>query len=309
MRSPGSVGATRVTGSNQSYSHVVTSRIVVPDHLLGDHRDSTWGDMSDYVVHLTTNPTVLGAILGTGCLRASGPFGYSYFRKLPEVQQRHRSVCFSEIPLNELDRLTRRNGHYGIAFTKEFLRKNQGARVWYVDQRSAQASSLNSHLEPLVAAKDFTNPIWELTPFIDLVMPGAYEWDWEREWRVCGDLNFALEDVAFVVTPDGFDELPALESLYFHPKHELVVAASTQPLEEYIEGLVQQFFQSFENPVNSLPVDEGEYVWIVTEWDTEEAVDELFPDVQASIRAQLVDYLQGESSAWVQSDEVASIYE
>ena len=60
----------------------MTSRIVVPDHLLGDRRGSTWGDMSDYVVHLTEDPTVLGAILGTGRLKATGPYGYSHFRKL-----------------------------------------------------------------------------------------------------------------------------------------------------------------------------------------------------------------------------------
>ncbi len=287
----------------------MTSRIVVPDHLLGDTRDNTWGDMSNYVVHLTKDPTVLGAILGTGWMKASGPFGYSHFRSIAELRARHRSVCFSEVPLDELGRLTRRRGHYGIGFTKGFLRLNQGARVWYVDQGSVQASSLNSHLGPLVAAKDFTNPIWELTPFIDLVMPGIYEWDWEREWRVRGDLHFTLADVAFVVTPEGFDELPALAGLYFHPKHELVVAASTQPLEEYVEGLVQQFFQHFENPVDSLPVDGGEYVWIVTQWETEEAVDELFFEVQDDIRAHLVGYLNEVSWSWVRSDEVASIYE
>ncbi|HAS13132.1 MAG TPA: hypothetical protein DCS55_21870 [Acidimicrobiaceae bacterium] len=287
----------------------MTTRIVVPDHLLGDHRGSTWGDMSDYVVHLTEDPTVLGTILGTGWLKATGPYGYSHFRKLSQVEAHHSSVCFSEIPLDLLGRLTRRHGHYGIGFTKGFLRQNHGARVWYVDQHSVQASFLNSHLQALVNAGDFTNPLWDLTPFVDLMMPGRYEWDWEREWRVRGDLHFTLSDVAFVVTPEGFDELPALEGLYLHPKHDLIVAASSQPLEEYIEGLVQQFFQSFEDPANSLPVDGGEYAWIVTEWKTEEAVDDLFFDVQDGIRAQLVDYLNGLSWSWVSSDEVASIYE
>ncbi len=287
----------------------MTSRIVVPQHLLGDHRDRTWGDVSQYVVHLTKDPTTLGAILGTGCLKASGPFGFGHFRNIPEVAARHRSVCFSEAPLDELERVTRRRGHYGIGFTKDFLRLKHGARVWYVDQRSEQASSLYSLLGPLVTAKDFSNPIWELTPFLDLLMPGRYEWDWEREWRVRGDLDFTLADVAFVLTPEGFDELPALEGFYFHPKHDLIVAASTQPLEEYVEGLVQQFFRTFENPANSLPVDGGEYVWIVTEWSTEEAVDDRFFEVQDDIRARLVDYLNGLSCSWVLSDDVASIYE
>lgn len=287
----------------------MTSQIVVPQHLLGDHRDSTWGDMSQYVVHLTKDPTTLGAILATGCLKASGPFGFGHFRSIADVEARHRSVCFSEVPLDEIERLTRRRGQYGIGFTKDFVRQKHGARVWYLDQGSSQASSMRSALGRLVAAKDFNNPIWELTPFVDLVMPGRYEWDWEREWRVRGDVSFTLPDVAFVVTPEGFDELPALEGLHFHPKHELIVTASTRPLEEYVEGMVQRFFQTFEDPVNSLPVDGGEYVWIVSEWPTEDAVDELFFDVQDGIRSHLVDYLNGLSYSWVLSDDVASIYQ
>src|SRR5688572_7417184 len=102
--------------------------------------------MSQYVVHLTKDPTTLGAILGTGRLKASGAFGYSHFRNVPEVEARHRSVCLTEVPLNEIERLTRRRGHYGIGFTKGFLRLKGGARVWYVDERSYLASSLNSHL-------------------------------------------------------------------------------------------------------------------------------------------------------------------
>lgn len=285
------------------------SRVQVPEHLLGDHRDSSWGDMSQYAVHFTSSQATLGTILGTGCLKASGPFGFSWFRKLADVQERHRSVCFSEVPLDKIERLTRRHGNFGIAFTKDFLRRRHAARVWYLDGRSTQAAALEDQLRRLQTAKDFSDPLWDLTPFIDLVRPGRYEWDWEREWRVLGDVNFTLADVSFVVTPQGVDELPAFEGLYFHPKHDLIVSASTRPLEEYVEGLVQQFFQAFEDPVNSLPVDEGAYVWMVTEWATEDAVEELFPDLQDSIKIELVDYLAGMSGSWVRSDEVASIYD
>lgn len=265
--------------------------------------------MSQYAVHFTSSPATLGVILGTGCLKASGPFGFSWFRKHADLWKRHRSVCFSEVPLDNVERLTRRHGNFGIAFTKDFLRGRHAARVWYLDQGSSQAIALADRLNSLQASKDFTDPVWDLTPFIDLVMPGTYEWDWEREWRVRGDMNFTLDDVAFVITPKGVDELPVFDGFYIHPKHDLIVAASTQPLEEYVEGLVQQFFQTFEDPANSLPVDEGEYVWIVTEWETEEAVEERFPEVQESIKTQLVDYLNGVSWSWVRSDEVASIYE
>lgn len=281
----------------------------VPQHLLGDRRDASWGDMSQFVVHFTKTPEVFAKILASGFLRASGPFGFSWARNVVEVRELHSSVCFSEVPLDKIDRLMRRHGTYGIAFTKDFIRRQQGARVWYIEQGSQQARSMNETLFELKSRSDFTHPIWGLTPFIDLVMPGKYEWDWEREWRVRGDLRFLLEDVAFVVTPEGFDELPALDGLYVHPKHDLIVVASPQVLAEYVEDLVMQFNESYENPVNSLPVDGGEYVWIVDEWETEQAVAELFPDLLEAVQTQLVDYLNGVSWSWVLSTDIASIYE
>ncbi|MGW0177309.1 abortive infection system antitoxin AbiGi family protein [Rhodococcus sp. NPDC003322] len=283
----------------------MTSPVQVPSHLL----NPVSGDMSDYVVHFTDAQAILGKILGTGCLKASGPFGFSYYRTIKQVAAGHHSVCLSEIPLDQIQRLTHRHGHYGIGFTKDFIRSKQGARVWYLDEGTVQAATMRTQLDALVADADFTHPMWDLTPFVDLVMPSKrFVFDWEREWRVRGDLEFTLADVAFVVTPNGIDELPALEGLYFHPKHELIVAATTQPLEDYVEDLIQQFLQTFENPI-CLPVDGGEYVWIVDEWQTEEAVDDLFFEVQKTIREELVDYLNSESSSWVRSEELGHIYE
>ncbi|WP_369252952.1 abortive infection system antitoxin AbiGi family protein [Geodermatophilus amargosae] len=266
--------------------------------------------MSQFVVHFTKSPNVLAKILATGQLQASGTlFGFSWARNVDEVRSLHRSVCFSEVPLDKIERLTRRHGNYGIAFTKDFLRSKRGARVWYIDQGSNQACKLNEHLRDLVTRRDFANPMWDLTPFMDLVMPGRYEWDWEREWRVRGDLRFDLADVSFVITPEGVGEVPALNGLYMHPKHDLIVAASPQPLVEYVEDLVQQYFLTFENPAESLPVDDGGYVWIVDEWETEQAADETFPELLGSVRDQLVAYLNGISWSWVLSADVASIYE
>lgn len=265
--------------------------------------------MSQYVAHFTKDAAVFAEILATGWLKASGPFGFSWFRKVPELRAKHQSVCFSEVPLDKIQRITRRHGNYGIAFPKDFIRAQQGARVWYIDQGSKQATSLTSHLHELVKAGKFDHPLWDLTPFIDLVMPGVYEWDWEREWRVQGDLHFSRADGPLVVTPAGIEEMPGVDGYYTHPKHGLIVSASPQPLAEYMEELVQQFFQNFEDPANSLPVDGGEYVWIVQEWETEEAVYELFPDLEQSVFEDLVSYLNGESWWWVRSDEVASIYE
>lgn len=261
--------------------------------------------MSDYLVHFTKSERTLGAILTSGCLRASGPFGFSFYRTIPEVTARHQSVCLSEIPLDQLHQLTKRHGQYGVGFTKDFIRSRQGARVWYVDEKSSQAANLSQQLQTLKSTCDWTHSLWDLTPFIDLVMPSkGYVWDWEREWRVQNDLIFALTDVAVVITPEGVDELP-VEGIYGHPDSYTVVAASLPSLEQHVEALLEQFRQTFEDPANCLPVDSGEYVWIVDEWDTEDSVAYLFGDEQEAIQEELVDYLNGESTAWVRSSDMA----
>lgn len=135
-----------------------------------------------------------------------------------------------------------------------------------------------------------------------------YEWDWEREWRVVGDLHFKLPDIAFTVTPDGIDEVSELDFLVT-PNMDFAVVATPQPLADYMEKLVQEFFQTFEDPVNRLPVESGEYVWTVEQWDTEDAVGYLFPQLEDGILHQLVDYLNTESCVWVSSAHVASIWE
>lgn len=48
-------------------------------------------------------------------------------------------------------------------------------------------------------------------------MPGRYEWDWEREWRVPGGFDFMLSDVAFVITPEGVEEHPGLTAPVLSP--------------------------------------------------------------------------------------------
>jgi hypothetical protein len=51
-----------------------------------------------------------------------------------------------------------------------------------------------------------TEPIWWLTPFIDVTGDygtGSHRFEWEREWRVREDFIFDTDDVAFLVLPEG----------------------------------------------------------------------------------------------------------
>ena len=207
---------------------------------------SDWTDMSDYVVHFTkpvgmrrstprrpkdtarpsraelireirarqeaANPSGYYPwidILGEGRLKpGEKPLGAA--RAVSGVEHLHRVVCFSEIPLDMLDRLIRRRSLYGVGFRKETLVANGGAPLWYLDKDGAQAKLVQQQIRmPASTGVDPDDPIWKLTPFID--SPGnyagrEYRFEWEREWRVVGDFAFKPEDVAFLFLPEGEHE-------------------------------------------------------------------------------------------------------
>lgn len=189
-----------------------------------------WRDMSDYVVHFTKPPKRTGSvpdppppanpgrlslkelvarvradeardttgypqmmsILFSGELRP-GPAPLGAARKLSELGDSQRVVCFSEIPLDMLDRLVERRSRYGIAFRKDVLVAKGGTPLWYVDSDSPQAAAVREIIQDRIAdGIDPADPFWKLTPFID--HPGIYNgrpyrFEWEREWRVAGPVS------------------------------------------------------------------------------------------------------------------------
>lgn len=177
--------------------------------MLGYKGHPNWRDMSEYAVHFTKGDgsrdahSVMMTILASGQLKASGRFGAA--RGLGRLGKTQQSICFSEVPLDRLDRLVTRRSTYGIAFTQEFLISNGGARVWYVDGRGGVADTIRDMVSSrVVQGIDPHDDFWRLTPFLDL--PSAeykYQFEWEREWRVPNNLNFEPKDVAFLFIPEN----------------------------------------------------------------------------------------------------------
>lgn len=280
----------------------------VPEHLLGFRAYADWRDMSDYLVHFTDTEASFRSILRSGRLRASGPFGWA--RNIEAVRPRQMSACLSEVPLDRRGRLVRRHGQFGIGFTRDFIRSKGGGRVWYLDEGSPQSDALFARIGKVLSARDFDDELWSLTPFVDLVMPGRYEWDWEREWRVPGGFDFTLGDVRLLFTPEGLDEYAGLDVPFFHPKEETTYwTAIPEQLATEVGDMIGTFFQHFENPVESLPVDEGEYVWIVDQWDTGDAVADLFDELEPTVFERICDYLNEISGEWVRKADWDDFYE
>jgi hypothetical protein len=178
---------------------------------------SEWQDMSDYVVHFTreteNNSTYDNAmsILGSRVLYAAHPFGIARNHiQNPDVVSAQQSVCFSEIPLHLLERLSRRRGGYGVGFTKEFILRRGGNPIWYVEHGSDIETALHEIIQRARTTHNSgAEPIWELTPFIDArgnYPSGPYRFEWEREWRHVGDLHFEIEDVAFLIIPENLHD-------------------------------------------------------------------------------------------------------
>ncbi len=176
-----------------------------------------WDDLSNHLTHFT-KPNGDGSaynhmisICYEQVLTAASPFGIAR-RKAPDVQTQN-SVCFSEVPLHHLDRISERRSRYGIGFTKEFAKSKGALPVWYVEKDSQQNRILNRLIDSALDSDAPTeNEIWQLSPFIDV--PGEYygkpyRFEWEREWRVIGNFSFTPDETAFLIIPEELHETAA----------------------------------------------------------------------------------------------------
>lgn len=284
----------------------------VPEQLLGYRRDPRWRDMSDYLVHFTHTSDELGAILSQGCIESAGPFGWG--KNISELTQEHKSACLSEVPVDMVDRLISRHGHFGIGFRRDFVTSLGGARVWYLDDCSPVSSALFESVRQLLRRQDFNDDLWKLTPFIDRIIPGRYEFEWEREWRVPGGLHFQLSDVAFAIVPgEGGREfvtsLGLSAPIIRADDREAWWLALPQALGDAVDTMVARFLTEYNDPVDHLPWDsESGYIWIVEEWETSDAIHNVFEHVEPSVYDQLKEYLDNISTSWVRVSDFKDFY-
>jgi hypothetical protein len=176
--------------------------------------DSTWEDMSDYVVHFTrpegsrSDYDNMLNICWERVLKPGGAFGLARDRA-PEPKSQF-AVCMSEIPLHQLRRLAKRRGEYAIGFKKHFILSRGGGPIWYVEKGGTIASAINALIDRAQhSPQSAVEPLWTLTPFVDV--PGdysgkPYRFEWEREWRHVGELRFSEADVGLLVLPEGLHE-------------------------------------------------------------------------------------------------------
>jgi hypothetical protein len=282
----------------------------VPDHLLGYKGDPKWRDMSDYLVHFTSESNLL-SILRDGEVKPLTHGGWAM--KDPATKHLQMSACFSEIPVDVIDRLTKRRGRYGIGFRRDFIRDQGGGRLWYAAEPQ-RTMVFNTFKEIWWTDTARTNPLWKLLPFFDSVTSG-HDFTWEREWRVPGGVLFGLADVAFLIVPRGVDV-----DVFQNPAPG-VPQLSAESMEFWTEAFaalggaedhfVDEFLKLFGDPIDYLNWDseDQDYAWVVDEWDTRDAIESYLEGLDEEAAEDLASRLDKISSSWVLLEDLERIGE
>ena len=181
-------------------------------------------DYSHLLVHLTRSDEfmpaseVLSCILNECTLRAYNPFcvWIESLNKSPNSSLRKlfNVVCFTETPIDQirvlLEQLQGRKHQfepYGLVFKKSYIREKGGNPVFYVTREIARPlHALFDKQETVVDVEECR--LLALTTLCE----AGNDWHWEREWRVVGNLQFALDDIYCGLCPE--DEIVDFEYGY-----------------------------------------------------------------------------------------------
>jgi len=186
-------------------------------------------DYSSFLAHLTRKGARLSArrvlkkILRDRCLRARDAHCLFRHRVPRGAEQYFNVVCFTEAPLHQIKtfigKIEGRDIHlgpYGLVFTKEFVSEAGGNPALYVNtQHHRQLRDAANALFEQAEDEGFANSaLTPLLPYINIfgrtAGGGRYDFYWEREWRVVGDLHFDYDDVVVGLCPEdrieGFED-------------------------------------------------------------------------------------------------------
>jgi hypothetical protein len=94
---------------------------------------------------------------------------------------------------------------YGLIFHREFILEKGAQPAIYINSYNGN-SSLGEAVDVLceiARSKKFKNgKVWRFLPYLN-AMHERYDFTWEREWRVCGDVEYRPSDVMAVILPKG----------------------------------------------------------------------------------------------------------
>ena len=183
-------------------------------------------DLSRFVIHLTRDDREdfeggasaadnFSAIVSDRTIHAYRPHCL-HEKRIPKKYKQELSVCcFTEAPLSELHLLTRRIpgrhiqlSEYGLVFSREFLVSNKAQPALYINSYGGNSWLREAADKVCDIAEDHDfrrGKLWRLLPYLN-AMHERYDFTWEREWRVLGDLKFAPKDIVCIILPENNEE-------------------------------------------------------------------------------------------------------
>lgn len=196
---------------------------------MSDHRDRD--DLSRFLVHLTREyngksaKDNLIAMLRSRRIEARNAhclftpkiasIGFSQ-----TLKKQFNTVCFTEVPLNQLKHLTRlipgrriALKPYGLVFWKAHLLEEGANPAIYISSRAEGLRELllgqfDEHFKGLRQYLQFkarfgvgADAIIRYYAFIN-VFSDRVDFSWEREWRLKGDFSFGFDRLVAIVAPD-----------------------------------------------------------------------------------------------------------
>jgi hypothetical protein len=185
-----------------------------------EQRLSGRADYSSFLVHLTrrqgTIPArrILRRILREQVLRAQNPYCLFYNQIEEDERENFDVVCFTEAPLHQIraflgriDGRSVRLEPYGLVFTKDFIARHGGNPAFYINthhQSELRDAALDAFYEAREVGFD-DHPVAPLLPFFNIfgrtIAGGRYDFYWEREWKVVGDVEFNDADIVVGLCP------------------------------------------------------------------------------------------------------------
>lgn len=125
-----------------------------------------------------------------------------------ETQVKFKVACFTETPLGQIKHFVgvyRRDYQfeaYGFIFKKETLLMKGASPAQYINQYGTHSlRAWADRMYETAKKTNFSGLLWQGIPFMNSVHSGN-DFDWEREWKVRGDVTFSYRELAGVILPE-----------------------------------------------------------------------------------------------------------
>ena len=175
-----------------------------------------------------------------------------------QLKRRFNSVCFTEVPLHQVQHISGNiSGRriklkpYGLVFWKQELLDKGANPAVYIN---AKGTDLKKYLikcfdtdfgniKTLRSLKKYTEYYDEIVQYYSLIniISDQHDFAWEREWRYQGDFQFSFLDIAAVVAqkPDDFlrDAEKSMSDDCLEELHRIAIIDPMWSYEQVIEEL------------------------------------------------------------------------